>query len=82
MVIVNGTQLLFTIHDLRFTVSSLNEITGGVMAAPLGGMGAPHRPVRLEKRFIPRSERGGCLSTARWAGGHSEAIPNLPAKPE
>ena len=46
------------------------------MAAPLGGMGAPHRPVLLEetlKYLVP--ERGGLFVDCRVGlGGHSEAI--------
>ncbi len=47
-----------------------------VMAAPLGGMGAPHRPVLLEetlKYLVP--ERGGLfVDCTVGLGGHSEAI--------
>ena len=47
-----------------------------VMAAPLGGMGAPHRPVLLEetlKFLVP--ERGGLfVDCTVGLGGHSEAI--------
>jgi 16S rRNA (cytosine1402-N4)-methyltransferase len=46
------------------------------MAAPLGGMGAPHRPVLLEetlKYLVP--ERGGLfIDCTVGLGGHSEAI--------
>ena len=46
------------------------------MAAPLGGMGAPHRPVLLEEAlefFVP--ERGGLfVDCTVGLGGHSEAI--------
>ena len=46
------------------------------MAAPLGGMGAPHRPVLLEetmKFLVP--ERGGLfVDCTVGLGGHSEAI--------
>ena len=46
------------------------------MAAPLGGMGAPHRPVLLEetlKYLVP--ERGGLfVDCTVGLGGHSEAI--------
>ena len=47
-----------------------------VMAAPLGGMGAPHRPVLLQetlKYLVP--ERGGLfVDCTVGLGGHSEAI--------
>jgi 16S rRNA (cytosine1402-N4)-methyltransferase len=47
-----------------------------VMAAPLGGMGAPHRPVLLEETMtflVP--ERGGLfVDCTVGLGGHSEAI--------
>jgi 16S rRNA (cytosine1402-N4)-methyltransferase len=47
-----------------------------VMAAPLGGMGAPHRPVLLKetlKFLVP--ERGGLfVDCTVGLGGHSEAI--------
>src|SRR6185436_19065545 len=46
------------------------------MAAPLGGMGAPHRPVLLKetlKFLVP--ERGGLfVDCTVGLGGHSEAI--------
>src|SRR4029079_1810837 len=46
------------------------------MAAPLGGMGAPHRPVLLQetlKYLVP--ERGGLfVDCTVGLGGHSEAI--------
>ena len=46
------------------------------MAAPLGGMGAPHRPVLLEetlKYLVP--ERGGLfVDCTVGLGGHSEAV--------
>jgi hypothetical protein len=46
------------------------------MAAPLGGMGAPHRPVLLEetlKYLAP--ERGGLfVDCTVGLGGHSEAV--------
>jgi 16S rRNA (cytosine1402-N4)-methyltransferase len=47
-----------------------------VMAAPLGGMGAPHRPVLLEEtvKFLA-PERGGLfIDCTVGLGGHSEAI--------
>jgi 16S rRNA (cytosine1402-N4)-methyltransferase len=46
------------------------------MAAPLGGMGAPHRPVLLQEtiRFL-EPERGGLfVDCTVGLGGHSEAI--------
>src|SRR5919106_1351993 len=47
-----------------------------VLAAPLGGIGAPHRPVLLEetlKFLVP--ERGGLfIDCTVGLGGHSEAI--------
>ena len=47
-----------------------------VMAAPLGGMGAPHRPVLLKetlKFLVP--ERGGLfIDCTVGLGGHSEAV--------
>jgi 16S rRNA (cytosine1402-N4)-methyltransferase len=46
------------------------------MAAPLGGIGAPHRPVLLEEtmKFLS-SERGGLfVDCTVGLGGHSEAI--------
>ncbi|HEX6285029.1 MAG TPA: 16S rRNA (cytosine(1402)-N(4))-methyltransferase, partial [Pyrinomonadaceae bacterium] len=46
------------------------------MAAPLGGIGAPHRPVLLKealKFLVP--ERGGLfIDCTLGLGGHSEAI--------
>ncbi len=52
------------------------------MAAPLGGMGAPHRPVLLEEtlKFLA-PERGGLfVDCTVGLGGHSEAI--LKSSPE
>src|ERR671915_1128054 len=46
------------------------------MAAPLGGMGAPHRPVLLREtiQFLA-PERGGLfVDCTVGLGGHSEAI--------
>ena len=46
------------------------------MAAPLGGRGAPHRPVLLEEtvKFLA-PERGGLfIDCTVGLGGHSEAI--------
>src|SRR6266850_6072802 len=46
------------------------------MAAPLGGMGAPHRPVLLQEtmKFLA-PERGGLfVDCTVGLGGHSEAI--------
>src|SRR5262245_54363209 len=46
------------------------------MAAPLGGMGAPHRPVLLEEtlKFLA-PERGGLfIDCTVGLGGHSEAV--------
>src|SRR5215813_3356969 len=46
------------------------------MAAPLGGMGAPHRPVLLQEtmKFLA-PERGGLfIDCTVGLGGHSEAI--------
>ena len=48
------------------------------MAAPLGGMGAPHRPVLLKEtlKFLV-AERGGLfIDCTVGLGGHSEAILN------
>jgi 16S rRNA (cytosine1402-N4)-methyltransferase len=47
-----------------------------VMAAPLGGMGAPHRPVLLEETMkLLAPERGGLfIDGTVGLGGHSEAI--------
>ena len=55
----------------------MNEITGAVeMAALLGGIGAPHRPVLLKEALnflVP--ERGGLfVDCTVGLGGHSEAI--------
>jgi len=46
------------------------------MAAPLGGMGAPHRPVLLEETLqLLAPERGGLFVDGTVGyGGHSEAI--------
>jgi 16S rRNA (cytosine1402-N4)-methyltransferase len=46
------------------------------MAAPLGGMGAPHRPVLLEETMkLLAPERGGLfVDCTVGLGGHSEAI--------
>ena len=46
------------------------------MAAPLGGMGAPHRPVLLREMIeFLKPERGGLfLDCTVGLGGHSEAI--------
>src|SRR4026208_2143397 len=46
------------------------------MAAPLGGMGAPHRPVLLEETInLLAPERGGLfVDCTVGLGGHSEAI--------
>ena len=46
------------------------------MAAPLGGRGAPHRPVLLEETMkLLAPERGGLfVDCTVGLGGHSEAI--------
>jgi 16S rRNA (cytosine1402-N4)-methyltransferase len=46
------------------------------MAAPLGGMGAPHRPVLLEETLkLLAPERGGLfVDCTVGLGGHSEAV--------
>jgi len=46
------------------------------MAAPLGGMGAPHRPVLLTEtmRFLEPSRGGLFVDGTVGLGGHSEAI--------
>jgi 16S rRNA (cytosine1402-N4)-methyltransferase len=53
-----------------------------VMAAPLGGMGAPHRPVLLQETIqLVAPERGGLfIDGTVGLGGHSEAL--LEASPE
>ena len=53
-----------------------------VLAAPLGGRGAPHRPVLLEEtvKFLS-PERGGLfIDCTVGLGGHSEAILNSSAE--
>ena len=47
-----------------------------VLAAPLGGMGAPHRPVLLEETLkLLAPERGGLfIDCTVGLGGHSEAM--------
>src|SRR4026209_1716425 len=52
------------------------------MAVPLGGRGAPHRPVLLEEtvKFLS-PERGGLfIDCTAGLGGHSEAILNSSAE--
>src|ERR1044072_6788104 len=46
------------------------------MAAPLGGMGAPHRPVLLEAtmKFLVPERAGLFVDCTVGLGGHSEAI--------
>jgi len=46
------------------------------MAAPLGGMGAPHRPVLLEEtmKFLAPARGGLFVDCTVGLGGHSEAI--------
>lgn len=46
------------------------------MAAPLGGMGAPHRPVLLEEtiKFLAPERDGLFVDCTVGLGGHSEAI--------
>ncbi len=66
-----------TKHKLPGTKKIFERDHGAVvMAAPLGGMGAPHRPVLLKETLnylVP--ERGGLfVDCTVGLGGHSEAI--------